>query len=65
MRKDEASQMTDTRHPPSTPKHPGSDQAMPPYTPGGVPRPDNDGKAPGRPEEGEKPPPSLPPKRAP
>lgn len=55
----------DPRNPPRTPRHPGDDAVMPPYTPGGVPSPENDGRPPGRPEEGEKPPTTLPPKRDP
>lgn len=64
MHNDKTSRRPDRRHPPSTPLHPGNDPVMPPYTPGGVPRPD-DGQAADRPGKGEKPAPSLPPKRAP
>jgi hypothetical protein len=48
-----------------SPKHPGNDVAMPPYTPGGVPAPE-DGPAAGHRDKSDNPPPSgLPPKRAP
>jgi hypothetical protein len=61
-------QKKDLRKPtqrPASPRHP-SDDAMPPYAPGGVPEPTGDTQEPaGKIEEREVPPSGFPPKRDP
>ena len=49
-------------HPPKSPRRP-NDDAMPPYTPGGVPEPE--GPVPRSQEERRPPPPTYPPKQTP
>lgn len=55
---------TDKRNPPRSPELPPDDN-MPPYSPGGVPEPEGSGHPEERPDKGESPSPTLPPKRAP
>ena len=50
---------------PVPPRRPGSDSAMPPYAPGGVPEPTQGEETARTTEEREVPPSGFPPKRAP